>query len=54
MSPARSPVQRPSDRAWLYSRPFNVSAGKVDMRCLTFWCLFFKNYIYLNIELFLS
>nr|CAH0101640.1 unnamed protein product [Daphnia galeata] len=39
MSPARSPVQRPSDRAWLYSRPFNVSAGKVDMRCLTFWYL---------------
>lgn len=37
MSPTRSPVQRPGDRAWLFSRPFNVTSGKVDMRCLTFW-----------------
>lgn len=37
MSPTRSPVQRPGDRAWLMSRPFNVTSGRVDMRCLTFW-----------------
>lgn len=37
MSPTRSPVQRPGDRAWLMSRVFNVTFGKIDMRCLTFW-----------------
>ena len=45
MSPTRSPVQRPGDRAWLFSRPFNVTSGKVDMRCLTFW-YFVSSWIY--------
>ncbi|KAK4015400.1 hypothetical protein OUZ56_030380 [Daphnia magna] len=39
MSPGRSPVQRPGDRALLFSRPFNVTSGKMDMRCMTFWYL---------------
>lgn len=40
MSPVRSAggVQRPGDRAWLISRPFNVSSStRLDQRCLTFW-----------------
>ena len=37
MIPMRSTVQRPGDRAWLVSRPFNVTSGQTDNRCLTFW-----------------
>lgn len=37
MSPGRSSVQRPGDRAWLISRLFNVTSPSVDNRCLTFW-----------------
>ena len=37
MMPMRSTVQRPGDRAWLVSRPFNVTSGQIDNRCLTFW-----------------
>lgn len=37
MTPMRSTVQRPGDRAWLVSRPFNASLANIDTRCLTFW-----------------
>ena len=52
MSPTRSPVQRPGDRAWLFSRPFNVTSGKVDMRCLTFW-YFISSWIYSLLTIYL-